>query len=187
MKAEEWIRRFQTKKDFEQWFSENDYLLHSPGTLLGDEMNSFRFDWEAAFEDGTLEDHFRIALTDVNASAEASCSVAVKLFYQELHEYDNSWIVERLLCPADEHNDSMLKEKGFLYLSLEGRMPPSAFNVICCSQQLIGDEVNLIGMLLDSGIPVMSRDRTEKDPIIIRGGASSFNPSVIMDVCDLSS
>jgi hypothetical protein len=64
-------------------------------------------------------------------------------------------------------------------------MPPSAFNVICCSQQLIGDEVNLIGMLLDSGIPVMSRDRTEKDLIIIRGGASSFNPSVIMDVCDL--
>ncbi len=50
---------------------------------------------------------------------------------------------------------------------------------------MIGDEVNLIGMLLDSGIPVMSRDRTEKDPIIIRGGASSFNPSVIMDVCDL--
>jgi len=180
-----WQKRFQTKKDFEKWFSGNDYLLNAPGTLLGDEMNSFRFDWEEAFEDGTLEDRFRIALADVNASAEASCSVAVKLFYQELHEYDNSWIVERLLCPADEHNDLILKEKGFSYLSLEGRMPPSAFNVICCSQQMIGDEVNLIGMLLDSGIPVMSRDRTERDPIIIRGGASSFNPSVIMDVCDL--
>ena len=101
MSDEKWIKRLQTKKDFEQWFSGNDYMLHSPGTLLGDEMNSFRFDWEAAFEDGTLEDHFRIALADVNASAEASCSVAVKLFYQELHEYDNSWIVERLLCPAD--------------------------------------------------------------------------------------
>ena len=185
MTDEKWIRRFQTKKDFEKWFSGNDYLLHSPGTLLGDEMNSFRFDWEAAFEDGTLEDRFRVALADVNACPQASCSVAIKLFYQELHEYDPSWIVERLLCPADEHNDSILKEKGFSYLSLEGRMPPSAFNVICCSQQLIGDEVNLIGMLLDSGIPVMSRDRTEKDPIIIRGGASSFNPSVIMDVCDL--
>ena len=185
MKDGKWKKRFQTKKDFEQWFGSNDYLLHEPALLLGDEMNSVHFDWEASFEDGTLEDRFRIALTDVNATVQASGSVAIRLFYQELHEYDPSWIVERMPLPADENNDSILRKNGFAYLSLEGRMPPDAFNVICCSQQMIGDEVNLIGLLLDSGIPVMSRDRTEKDPFIIRGGASSFNPSVIMDVCDL--
>ena len=185
MKDGKWKKRFQTKKDFEQWFNSNDYLLHEPAALLGDEMNSVHFDWEASFEDGTLEDRFRIALTDVNATVQASGSVAIHLFYQELHEYDPSWIVERMPLPADENNDSILRKNGFAYLSLEGRMPPDAFNVICCSQQMIGDEVNLIGLLLDSGIPVMSRDRTEKDPFIIRGGASSFTPSVIMDVCDL--
>ena len=185
MSEGKWTGRFQTKKDFEQWFSRNDYLLHVPESLLGDEMNSIHFDWEAEFEKGTLDERFRVALADVNSSALASGSAAVRLFYQELHEYDPSWIVERLPCPADDLNASILKENGFAYLSLEGRMPPDAFNVICCSQQMIGDEVNLIGMLLDTGIPVMSRDRTEEDPIIIRGGASSFNPSVIMDVCDL--
>ena len=44
MKDGKWLKRFQTKKDFEKWFSGNDYMLNAPGTLLGDEMNSFRFD-----------------------------------------------------------------------------------------------------------------------------------------------
>ena len=180
-----WEERFRKKKEFETWYRENAYLMHVPETMLGDEMNTIRFDWESAFADGTLEDHFRVALVDINASAAAICSPALRLFYQELHEHDPSWIVERFFCPVSEHNYSMLDENGFSYLSLEGRMPFDAFHVICCSQQLIGDEVNLIGMLLDSEIPVYSRDRTEKDPIIIRGGASSYNPSVIMDVCDL--
>ena len=182
---QKWEDRFQKKKEFEQWYEENAYLMHAPEILLGDEMNSIHFDWEGAFYDGTLEDRFRIALADINASPYACCSAAVALFYQELHEYDPSWVTERILCPASAENDRMLRENDLQYLSLEGRMPPDAFDVICFSQQLIGDEVNLAGMLLDSGIPVLSSDRTEDHPLIIRGGASSYNPSVIMDVCDL--
>ncbi len=180
-----WQQRFQKKKAFDLWYEENSYLLHSPASLLGDEMNSIHFDWEKAYQDGDLDDHFKVALVDVSYSVVSTASVAIRLFYQELHEYDPRWIVERFLCPATQNNDRMLKENGFAFLSLEGRMPLEAFDVICCSQQMIGDELNLIAMLLDSGIPVRSHERSEEDPIIIRGGASSFNPSVIMDVCDL--
>ena len=180
-----WKRLFQKKKDYTRWFNENGYLLHVPQTLLGDEMNSVHFDWDKAFEEGTLEDHFGVALIDVHASPSVSCSTALRIFYQEMHEYDPSWIVERFMCPVSPANEKLIKGSGFAYLSLEGGMPINVFDVICCSQQMIGDEVNIIGMLQDAGIPVLSKDRTEDDPIIIRGGASSFSPSVIMDVCDL--
>ena len=50
---------------------------------------------------------------------------------------------------------------------------------------MIGDEVNLIRLIRDAGIPVFSRDREDEDPFVIRGGASSFNPSLLRGVCDI--
>ncbi len=67
---------------------------------LGDELNSVHFDWEKAYEEGSLDDHFKVALIDVNYSAAATSSSALRIFYQEMHEYDPDWIVERFLCCA---------------------------------------------------------------------------------------
>lgn len=176
---------FEQKKQFENWFPNNYFRLNTPSLFLGDEMNTVHFDWKKAYEEGTLEDHFRIALIDVNATSYAACSPAVRLFYQELHEYDDSWIVERVFAPATNADAVILKESGICPLAAESHIPVNAFDVLCFSQQMIGEEVNLIGMLIDADIPVRSLERTDADPVVIRGGASSFNPSMIKDVCDL--
>lgn len=180
-----WKWMFEQKELFEKWFRDNYFRLYVPSLFLGDEMNTVHFDWEKAYAEGTLEEHFRVALIDVNATPYAACSPAVRLFYQELHEYDDSWIVERIFAPATAGDAEILKESGAWPAASESHMPPGAFDVLCFSQQMIGEEVNLIGMLIDADIPVKSSERKKEDPIIIRGGASSFNPSVIMDVCDL--
>lgn len=101
---------FEQKEQFETWFQDNYFRLDTPSQFLGDEMNTVHFDWKKAYEEGTLEDHFRIALIDVNGTSYASCSPAVKLFYQELHEYDDSWIVERVFAPATKGDEAILKE-----------------------------------------------------------------------------
>ena len=170
---------FEQKEQFETWFQDNYFRLNIPSLFLGDEMNTVHFDWEKAYEEGTLEDHFRIALIDVNASSYAACSPAVRLFYQELHEYDDSWIVERAFAPATNRDAAIFKESGVCPVAAESHIPVSAFDVLCFSQQMIGEEVNLIGMLTDADIPVRSLERKEGDPIIIRGGAASYNPSMI--------
>lgn len=176
---------FEQKEKFETWFQDNYFRLNTPSLFLGDEMNTVHFDWKKAYEEGTLGDHFRIALIDVNATSYAACSPAVRLFYQELHEYDDSWIVERVFAPASNGDAAVLKESGVCPVASESHIPVSAFDVLCCSQQMIGEEVNLIGMLIDADIPVRSLERKEADPVIIRGGAASYNPTVIKDVCDL--
>ena len=182
-KNREWM--FEQKERFETWFRDNYFRLNIPSLFLGDEMNTVHFDWKKAYEEGTLEDHFRIALIDVNATSYAACSPAVKLFYQELHEYNESWIVERVFAPATNRDAAILKESGVCPVAAESHIPVSAFDVLCFSQQMIGEEVNLIGMLMEADIPVRSPERKETDPIIIRGGAASYNPTVIKDVCDL--
>ena len=184
-KSYTWPEMFELKDRFEGWYEDNLYMMTSPTLYLGDEMNTVHFDWQAAYEKDVLEEHFKVALVDVNASGYAACSVAIRLFYQELHDYDISWIVERVFCPASDADAELLKRAGFPPLSTESHMPLSAFDVICCSQQMIGDEVNLIRLIRDAGIPVFSRDREDEDPFVIRGGASSFNPSLLMGVCDI--
>ena len=139
-------------------------------------MNTVHFDWKKAYEEGTLEDHFRIALIDVNASSYAACSPAVRLFYQELHEYDDSWIVEWAFAPATNRDAAIFKESGVCPVAAESHIPVSAFDVLCFSQQMIGEEVNLIGMLMDADIPVRSPERKDT-PTPTRSASGPLTPS----------
>ncbi len=181
----DWATLLGQRNHFERWYAQHAYLIDDPSILLGDEMHSVHFDWDAAVRDGSVERSFKVLLTDVNPSPFVSCSSAIKLFYQQLHEHDESWVVERAFPPVSARNRSMFEQAGVVPVSLEGHMPLAAFDVVCFSQQMIGDEVSLLYMLMNSGIPLFSRDRDLADPLIIRGGSSSFNPSLIMDVCDL--
>ena len=48
------------------------------------------------------------------------------------------------------------------------------------------DYVNMARMLQMSGVPVWSKDRTERDPLIVMGGAASFlNPEPIAEFTDV--
>ena len=181
----DWNSLFAQRDAYDAWLEKNLYLLDSPAILLGDEINTVHFDWASAAAAGTLDDRFKVALVDVNATVYAACSTAVKIFYQEFHENAPDWIVERCFLPASKENQALMTDAGIAPMTAEGHMPISCFDVICCSQQMIGDEVNLIAMLMSAGIGATWQQRGERDPLIIRGGASSFNPSIIKDVCDL--
>lgn len=181
----DWNALFAQRGEFSRWFADNAYLLDSPAMLLGDEMHTVHFDWDRAAADGALDERYKIALVEVNPSPFASCTAAIRLFYQQLHEYNPTWVVERAFCPVSENNRVMMEQAGVVPVSVEGRMPLASFDVLCFSQQMIGDEVGLLYLLKQSGIPMRRQERTDADPIIIRGGSASFNPSLIMDVCDL--
>jgi len=71
-------------------------------------------------------------------------------------------------------------------LSLESQTPVRDFDVIAFSISFETDYVNMARMLQLGGIPVWSKDRTERDPLIVMGGAASFlNPEPIADFTDV--
>src|SRR5262249_13843427 len=71
-------------------------------------------------------------------------------------------------------------------LSLESHTPVRDFDVIAFSISFETDYVNMARMLQLSGVPVWAKDRTERDPLIVMGGASSFlNPEPIAEFTDV--
>ncbi|MBP3893466.1 MAG: hypothetical protein J6D34_05415, partial [Atopobiaceae bacterium] len=116
----DWKTLFAQRDDFKQWYEHNSYLLDSPAMLLGDEMHTVHFDWDDAASNGTLDDHFKIALIEVNPSPFASCTTAIRLFYQQLHEHNPSWVIERAFSPVSDNNRLMMERAGIAPVSAEG-------------------------------------------------------------------
>ncbi len=75
---------------------------------------------------------------------------------------------------------------GTSLLSLESQSPVRKFDVIAFSISFETDYVNMARMLQMSGVPVWSKDRTERDPLVVMGGAASFlNPEPIAEFTDV--
>src|SRR5256714_5409791 len=71
-------------------------------------------------------------------------------------------------------------------LSLESQAPVRDFDAIAFSISFETDYVNMARMLQMSGVPLWSKDRTERDPLIVMGGAASFlNPEPIAEFTDV--
>jgi radical SAM superfamily enzyme YgiQ (UPF0313 family) len=71
-------------------------------------------------------------------------------------------------------------------LSLESQTPVRKFDVLAFSISFETDYVNMARMLQMSGVPVWAKDRTERDPLIVMGGAASFlNPEPIAEFTDV--
>jgi radical SAM superfamily enzyme YgiQ (UPF0313 family) len=71
-------------------------------------------------------------------------------------------------------------------LSLESQTPVRDFDVIAFSISFETDYENMARMLQLSGVPVWSKDRTSRDPLVVMGGASSFlNPEPIAEFTDV--
>ncbi|MCS6874939.1 MAG: radical SAM protein [Pyrinomonadaceae bacterium] len=92
---------------------------------------------------------------------------------------------ERVFLP-DENELLEYRKTGAALLSLETQSPVKDFNVIAFSISFETDYLNMAQMLHLIGIPVWSKDRTEKHPLVVMGGAASFlNPEPIADFTDV--
>lgn len=70
--------------------------------------------------------------------------------------------------------------------SVESGLKLSEFDVIGFSLQYEEDYVNLVRMLLDSGIPVRRDERGEKGPLVVAGGVCAVeNPMPLSDFVDI--
>ena len=115
-------------------------MLDYPRDYLGDEPNTISFNWDSYKAHPELLDAshpqgaFKILLVEPFAYDNMATNLAIPLFYQQFHEAHPEWVVERAYYPSSERDRERLIEAGFPPLSLEGRMPYTAFDGICFSQ-----------------------------------------------------
>jgi radical SAM superfamily enzyme YgiQ (UPF0313 family) len=92
---------------------------------------------------------------------------------------------ERVFLP-DESEMREYENSRRPLLSLESQTPVRDFDVVAFSISFETDYLNMARMLRLSGVPIWTRDRGPRDPLVVMGGAASFlNPEPIADFTDV--
>lgn len=115
--------------------------------------------------------NLRFGLCYPNVYRTAMSSLGYEILYNMINEREDSYC-ERIIFPNIK--------------SIETGSPLKDFNIISFTLQYEEDYFNVVKMLKESGIPLRSKDRSEKDPLIIAGGpCATSNPMPMADFIDL--
>ena len=94
-------------------------------------------------------------------------------------------VCERFFLP-DRGDLDRLRKSGEPLTTLESGTPVRDFDVVAFSITFEPDELNLLAMLDLAGIPALSEDRSERDPLVLAGGPVTFlNPEPLAPFLDL--
>ncbi|MGH9941687.1 MAG: radical SAM protein [Pyrinomonadaceae bacterium] len=92
---------------------------------------------------------------------------------------------ERVFLP-DESELREYEKTGAPLLTLETQTPVRDFDAVAFSISFETDYLNMARMLRLAGMPLWAKDRAERDPLVVMGGAASFlNPEPIADFTDV--
>ncbi|CAN5235955.1 radical SAM protein [soil metagenome] len=126
----------------------------------------------------------RIALCYPNTHSIGMANLGLHTMY-ELFNSIPDVVCERVFLP-DKAELAEYEKTGIPLMSLETQSRVKSFDVVAFSISFETDYLNMARMLQLSDIPVWSRERSQKHPLIIMGGAASFlNPEPIADFTDV--
>ncbi len=102
--------------------------------------------------------------------------------------FNNSGYIscERCYMPWPDMRAQLIEHKLPLY-ALESGDPLNVFDIVAFTLQYELSYTNVIAMLGLGGISLLSKDRTENEPIIIAGGPCAYNPEPLADFIDIFS
>lgn len=146
-----------------------------PARYSGGEFNMIRKDWQTSLAKMVLAfpDVYEVGMSHVGS----------KILYGLVNE-KSSHLLERAYAPWPDM-EKVMRSGGIPLYTLESFRPLSDFDIIGFSLQYELSITNVLNMLALSGIPLRSRERDDKHPLIIAGGPVAFNPEPFADFFDL--
>ncbi len=115
----------------------------------------------------------------------AMSNLGVRLLYHCLNEQPFTWC-ERVYTPWPDMEQAM-REEGIPLFTLESRTPVKEMDFAAFSLGYEMCYTNMLTMLDLAGIPLLGKDRTEDDPIVIAGGTCAYHPEPVADFVDIFS
>ncbi len=96
-----------------------------------------------------------------------------------------SFLCERVFL-SDSGDDARFVSGAAGIVSLENQKSIAEFDIVAFSVSFENDYPNILNILSSAGIPLLTKDRSEKHPLIIGGGISlTLNPEPLADFFDL--
>lgn len=109
--------------------------------------------------------------------------MGMQLLYHILNEQEDLYC-ERIFAPAQDMEQCM-RDVGMELFTLETKTPVKELDFLGFTLQYELSFTNVINMLDLSGIPLLSKDRSEDDPVIMAGGPCAYNPEPLADIIDV--
>jgi radical SAM family uncharacterized protein/radical SAM-linked protein len=149
-------------------------LVSKPVRYLGQEFNSIRKD------PAQVRLKFCLAFPDVYEVGMSH--LGIQILYHILNGRKEI-SCERVFAPWVDM-EGVMRQKGIPLSSLESSTPLHQFDIVGFSLQYELCFTNVLNMLDLCGIPLFSKDRDERFPLIIAGGPTTFNPEPVADFFD---
>ncbi len=150
-------------------------LVEKPARYVGGE-------WNAVLK-SAAEAETRIALCFPDTYEIGMSHLGLKILYSLLNKHEG-WAAERVYAPWPDM-EARLRERGIPLLSLESYTPLRDFDVVGFSLQYEMTYTNVLTMLDVGGIPLHTRERTLRDPLVIAGGPTVYSCEPVADFIDV--
>lgn len=149
--------------------------VQKPGRYVGGEFGQVVKDWDKT------ETHFAIVFPDLYDIGVPNLGVTI---LYDLINLRTDALCERVYLPWLDM-EAKMKEHNIPLYSLESFHPLLDFDIIGFTIPYETLYTNVLNALSLANIPLHSSERTEKHPLIIAGGHSSYNPEPMSDFIDV--
>lgn len=109
--------------------------------------------------------------------------LGIQIIYDMLNSFEDVWC-ERVYSPWVDL-DAIMRKENIPLFALESQEPVKNFDFLGITIQYEMCYTNILQVLDLAKIPLLSKDRTQNDPIVIGGGPCVYNPEPICDFFDL--
>ena len=125
----------------------------------------------------------KVAIVYPNTYFVGMSNLGLHIIYEEINLRNDS-VCERIFLPEKKELEAYDKTKTLL-MSVETQRPMHQFDVVAFDVTFEMDYFHIPLMLRHGRVPIMGKDRTEFDPIVIAGGpCATFNPEPFADFID---
>jgi radical SAM superfamily enzyme YgiQ (UPF0313 family) len=125
----------------------------------------------------------RICLVYPNRYGIGMSNLGFQAVYAMMNAFPEILCERAFLPDPDEMRE--YQESRTPLLSLDSQQPLSGFDIVAFSVSFESDYLNIPAIFRLAGIPCYSSERSEKNPLVIAGGAAAFlNPEPVADFMD---
>lgn len=149
--------------------------IEKPARYIGNEMNCVIKD------KNSVDIRFAFCFPDVYEIGMSH--LGMQILYHDFNRFDDVWC-ERVFSPWMDL-DKIMREKNIPLFALESQDVVKDFDFLGFTLQYEMCYTNILQVLDLSKIPLLSRERSHEDPIVIGGGPCVYNPEPIADFFDL--
>lgn len=149
--------------------------IEKPARYIGGEVN-------AVYKDKDKVD-IRFAMCFPDVYEIGMSHLGIQILYDMFNRYEDTWC-ERVYSPWVDL-DKIMREQDIPLFALESQDPIKDFDFLGITIQYEMCYTNILQILDLAQIPLLSKDRTKDDPIVIGGGPCTYNPEPIADFFDI--